>query len=149
MWDAVNNAWNQRVLNYTQSQQLDLLRNIGFESPSWQDMSIVLIAIIVAASLMGALWSLWERNQQDPWLRLLNKARKQLVKAGIVTPENMASATTPRQLATLLQAQHGSQYEALHTWLMQLEAQRYAKASPSGKQLHQLRQQFTALVWPA
>ncbi len=149
VWDAVNNAWNQRVLNYTQSQQLDVLRNIGFESPSWQDLSIVLIAIIVAASLMGALWSLWERNQQDPWLRLLNKARKQLVKAGIVTPENMASATTPRQLATLLQAQHGSQYEALHTWLMQLEAQRYAKASPSGKQLHQLRQQFTALVWPA
>lgn len=66
VWDAVNNAWNQRVLNYTQSQQLDLLRNIGFESPSWQDLSIVLIAIIVAASLMGAIWSLWERNQQDP-----------------------------------------------------------------------------------
>ncbi len=149
VWDAVNNAWNQRVLNYTQGKQLDLLRNIGFESPSWQDLSIVLIAIIVAASLMGALWSLWERNQQDPWLRLLNKARKQLVKAGIVTAENLAAATTPRQLATLLQAQHGSQYEAVHTWLMQLEAQRYAKASPSGKQLHQLRQQFTALVWPA
>ncbi len=149
VWDAVNNAWNQRVLNYTQSKQLDLLRNIGFESPSWQDLSIVLIAIIVAISLMGALWSLWERNQQDPWLRLLNQARKQLVKAGMVTPENMAEATTPRQLATLLQARYGSQYEALQTWLMQLEAQRYARASASGQQLHQLRQQFTALVWPA
>ncbi len=149
VWDAVNNAWNQRVLNYTQGKQLDLLKNIGFESPSWQDLSKVLIAIIVVVSLVGAAWSMWERTQHDPWLRLLNKARKQLAQAGIVTPDNMAAARTPRQLATLLQAQHGTQYEALHAWLMQLEAQRYAKASPSGKPLNQLRQQFNALVWPA
>ncbi len=30
-WDAVNNGWNQWVLNYTQSKQLDLLKNLGFE----------------------------------------------------------------------------------------------------------------------
>ncbi len=144
-WEAVNNAWNQRVLNYTQGKQLDLLKNIGFESPSWQDLSKVLIAIIVAVSLVGAAWSMWERTQHDPWLRLLNKARKQLTKAGI----HSTTAHTPRQLAALLQAQHGSQYEALHTWLLQLEAQRYAKASPTGKPLNQLGQQFTTLVWPA
>ena len=148
VWDAVNNSWNQWVLNYTQGKQLELLKNMGFESPSWQDLSIVLIAIVVAVSLAGAAWSLWERTQHDPWLRLLNKARKQLATSGIVTPENMAVATTPRQLATLLQAQHGSQYEALQSWLMQLEAQRYARVSlPS--QLQQLRQQYRALVWPA
>jgi len=148
VWDAVNNSWNQWVLNYTQGKQLELLKNMGFESPSWQDLSIVLIAIVVAVSLAGAAWSLWERTQHDPWLRLLNKARQQLATSGIVTPENMAVATTPRQLATLLQAQHGSQYEALQSWLMQLEAQRYARVSlPS--QLQQLRQQYRALVWPA
>ena len=30
----VNNGWNQWVLNYTQSRQLDLLKNLGFEAPS-------------------------------------------------------------------------------------------------------------------
>jgi hypothetical protein len=33
-WEAVNNGWNQWVLNYTQSKQLDLLRNLGFSRPA-------------------------------------------------------------------------------------------------------------------
>ena len=41
----MNNSWNQWVLNYTQSKQLQLLRNLGFSSPSWEDLSYVLIAI--------------------------------------------------------------------------------------------------------
>jgi hypothetical protein len=32
-WEAVNNRWNQWVLNYTQSKQLNLLKNLGFDSP--------------------------------------------------------------------------------------------------------------------
>ncbi|MEN9627100.1 MAG: hypothetical protein RJA10_326, partial [Pseudomonadota bacterium] len=33
-WEAMNNRWNQWVLNYSQAKQLDLLRNLGFASPS-------------------------------------------------------------------------------------------------------------------
>jgi transglutaminase-like putative cysteine protease len=143
-WEAINNAWNQRVLNYTQGRQLDLLKNIGFQSPSWQDLSIVLIGIIVVVSLFGALWSLWERTQHDPWLRLLGKARRRLAKAGIES----TAATSPRQLAALLKAVHSTQHDALVSWLMRLEAQRYA-ASGSDQRLKQLRQQFNGLVWPA
>lgn len=66
LWDAANNRWNQWVLNYSQSKQLDLLRNIGFTSPSWEDLSYVLIGIIVVVSLAGAAWTLWERHRQDP-----------------------------------------------------------------------------------
>ena len=149
MWDAVNTSWNQWVLNYTQGKQLDLLKNMGFQSPSWQDLSYVLIGIIVAVSLGGAAWSLWERTQHDPWLRLLARAHKKLAKAGVVTSQNVSSASTPRQLAVLLKARHGNNHDALHTWLMQLEAQRYARQPPAGQQLRQLQQQFNALVWPA
>ena len=143
-WEAINNAWNQRVLNYTQGRQLDLLKNIGFQSPSWQDLSTVLIGIIVVVSLLGAAWSLWERTQHDPWLRLLGKARKRLAKAGI----DSTAATSPRQLVALLKTHHSTQHEALTGWLMQLEAQRYA-ASGSDQTFKQLRQQFNGLVWPA
>ncbi|MDO5087971.1 MAG: transglutaminase-like domain-containing protein, partial [Comamonadaceae bacterium] len=38
VWEAVNNRWNQWVLNYTQSRQLDLLKQLGFDAPSWQDL---------------------------------------------------------------------------------------------------------------
>ena len=53
VWDAVNNTWNQKMLNYTQAKQLDLLKNLGFSSPSWADLSYVLIAIIVSCQLTG------------------------------------------------------------------------------------------------
>ena len=143
-WEAINNAWSQRVLNYTQGKQLSLLKDIGFKSPSWQDLSYLLIGIIVMVSLLGAAWGLWERTQHDPWLRLLGKARKRLVKAGIESTQ----ATSPRQLAILLKTRHSTQHDALVSWLMQLEAQRYG-ASGSNQTIKQLRQQFNGLVWPA
>jgi hypothetical protein len=53
-WEAVNNGWNQWVLNYTQSRQLDLLKNIGFDAPSLEDLAYVLLYLLVGASLAGA-----------------------------------------------------------------------------------------------
>ncbi len=154
-WEAVNNSWNQWVLNYTQSKQLTLLKDIGFQSPSWQDLSYVLLGTIVLASLVGAAWTLWDHTQHDPWLRLLERARKRLARAGM----DSTAASSPRQLARLLQAHaaqgKGPPQQALHDWLMALERQRYAPArspegvSPAGQQLRQLKRQFRELVWPA
>ena len=149
-WEAVNNSWNQWVLNYTQGKQLNLLKNIGFTSPSWEDLSYVLIGIVVAVSIAGAAWGLWERTQHDPWLRLLGRARKRLAKAGIES----TAASTPRQLALLLRGKlPDSKADPTQSgpvaWLMQLEAQRYAPASTHSTQaLQQLKQQFRTLAWP-
>jgi hypothetical protein len=75
-WEAINNSWNQWVLNYTQSKQLNLLKDIGFESPSWEDLSYVLLAIVVLVALLGAAWAYWDRVEHDPWLRLLGRTRR-------------------------------------------------------------------------
>ncbi len=154
-WEAINNGWNQWVLNYTQGKQLNLLKGMGFESPSWADLSYVLIGIVVLASLLGVAWTFWERTQHDPWLRLLDKARKQLALAGIKS----TPASSPRQLAMAVMARSPSQGTndvnavALHNWLMQLELQRYArdagKDNSQKEQLRQLQQQFSTLVWTA
>ena len=150
-WDAVNNAWAQRVLNYTQGKQLNLLKDIGFKSPSWEDLSYVLIGIVVLASVLGAAWAQWERVQHDPWLRLLAKARKRLSKAGI----DSLPSTSPRQLAEKLDAKFpagdGEKVQALRAWLMQVEMQRYASGgkAKASTRLEQLRRQFNSLTWPA
>jgi transglutaminase-like putative cysteine protease len=152
-WEATNNSWNQWVLNYTQGRQLNLLKNLGFESPSWEDLSYVLIAIIVLAALTGAGWTLWERAQHDPWVRLLARARKRLDKAGIPS----TPASSPRQLAQEVLARYGRQpgstAQALADWLLRLEQQRYAAApAAAGKaplQLQALREEFRQLAWPA
>ncbi|ABM36532.1 transglutaminase family protein [Polaromonas naphthalenivorans] len=154
-WEAINNGWNQWVLNYTQGKQLSLLKNIGFETPDWLDLTRLLIGALVLASIAGGGWAWWERSQHDPWLRLLGRARKRLAQAGIES----TPATSPRQLARQVLQQYGDQGQALHDWLVQLEVQRYAPTAQTARpstplkshvrQLDQLRQQFSRLRWPA
>jgi len=141
-WEAVNNGWNQWVLNYTQGRQLDLLKHIGFSAPSVQDLIAVLLGLVIATSLGAALWTLWERSQHDPWLRLLARARTQLRSAGI----EINDATPPREMAAQLAQRHGASADAARDWLLRLEAQRYARAAPQA--LSALRAEFTRLPWP-
>jgi transglutaminase-like putative cysteine protease len=145
-WEAVNNRWNQWILNYTQGKQLQLLKDIGFESPSWEDLAYVLIGIVVAVSLAGAAWTLWDRSQHDPWLRLLGRARKQLARAGL----DSHAATSPRQLARQVLLRYGDEGQALHDWLLQLEAQRYAVTPAGGTatSVALLKKQYAGLRWP-
>ncbi|HSV53437.1 MAG TPA: DUF3488 and transglutaminase-like domain-containing protein [Burkholderiaceae bacterium] len=151
-WEALNNSWNQWVLNYTQSKQLNLLKNLGFDAPSWEDLGYVLIGVIVFVSLCGALWTLWEKREHDPWLRLLGRARAKLRRAGLDT----GPAQPPRQIAALvterLQPQWGSDATALREWLLRLEAHRYSrddeKNGPRGLRLATLQREFNQLAWP-
>lgn len=141
-WEALNNSWNQWVLNYTQSKQLDLLKNLGFTSPSWEDLSYVLLALVVALALTGAAWTLWDRRQHDPWLRLLLRVRRRLGQAGVDLPP----ATPPRQIATVVTGRFGETGRALSDWLLKLETQRYAR-NP-GVSLAALQREFKQLAWP-
>ncbi len=126
-WEAVNNRWNQWVLNYSQARQLNLLKNLGFESPSWQDLGKVLALIVALVGLVGAAFTYWERHHQDPWLRQLGKARKRLAKSGLTSE----ASTPPRTLALQALAKFGEPARGLHDWLLQYEAMRYRPISSS------------------
>jgi transglutaminase-like putative cysteine protease len=149
IWEAVNNAWNQRVLNYTQSRQLNLLRALGFESPSWEDLGLLLLGVLVAASLAGALWTRWERRRQDPWLRLLESVRRRLERAG----QPVGAAATPREMAVRLALMHDpkdNRVQAVQAWLRRYEQLRYAPRGgrSSAGDLVALRRELKELSWP-
>jgi len=142
-WEAVNNAWNQRILNYTQSRQLNLLKDIGFSAPSWEELTFVLIGIIVFVALAGAAWTVWDRREHDPWLRLLNRVRRKLLAQGVdITP-----AAPPRRIATLVTARFGELGAPLAHWLLKMEQQRYASAADES--LRALQTQLRHIHWPA
>jgi transglutaminase-like putative cysteine protease len=141
-WEAMNNRWNQWILNYTQSRQLNLLRNLGFDSPSWEDLARVLLMVTVVVALGGAAWSWWDRLQHDPWLRLLGRARKRLRQAGL----DIGAAAPPREIAHLVITRFGQDARGLADWLLKLEAQRYARVP--GATLSALRREFQQLSWP-
>ncbi|MDI3512572.1 MAG: protein-glutamine gamma-glutamyltransferase, partial [Betaproteobacteria bacterium] len=142
-WEAINNRWNQWVLNYTQGRQLDLLRHLGFDSPSWRDLLLALALVVGTAGLAGALWMLWERQQHDPWLRLLDRARRQLEQQGLPA----VTRPTPRELARQTQQHWGdtARARAIEAWLLRLEAQRYSAAP--GASLATLRREFRQIPW--
>jgi transglutaminase-like putative cysteine protease len=149
VWEAVNNGWNQWVLNYSQTTQFNLLKNIGFDSPSWEDLSYVLIGLVVFASLCGALWTLWERSRHDPWLRLLERAAKKLQAAGM----RIGPDCPPRRMSQLLQQRIGvadPRLPPIRDWLLQMEQLRYAPADTAATiQLMRLRRELPQLPWPA
>ena len=144
VWDAVNNRWNQSVLNYTQGKQLNLLKNLGFNNPSWTDLVYVLIAVVVLVSLAGAGWTLWERQQHDPWLRLLRRASQRLHTLGLTDTEHLP----PRALALRVRERWGDTpfSHSVTQWLLQLERQRYSRESPVS--LATLQREYQQLAWP-
>ncbi len=143
VWDAVNNTWNQKVLNYSEAKQLDLLKNLGFSSPSWVDLSYVLIAIIVAISLLGIAWTTWDKRQHDPWLRLLASVRTRLAKTGLTSSANMS----PRELALITVNHFGESAKPLAAWLIQLEELRYRKHIRN-TDIASLKSGLKRIAWP-
>lgn len=143
-WEALNHRWNQWVLDYNQTRQLDLLKRLGFADPESTDLVRLLAGMMALMGLAGAAWALRQGHRQEPWLRLLQQARQRLRRAGYP----LAPQATPRQLAGLLEADPaaGGRWQALRDWLLELERQRYDPSSR--RSLADLRRQARALEWP-
>ena len=124
-WETLNNRWNQWVLNYSRGQQLDLLKDLGFEAPSWQDIAMVLIAALSSLALVGAGWAWWDRHRLDPWARQMQRLRTTLAAIGIEARPH----ESPRQLAQRVTERYGSAGGPVVALLEQFEVQRYGRAA--------------------
>ncbi|HLL17184.1 MAG TPA: DUF3488 domain-containing protein, partial [Rubrivivax sp.] len=102
-------------------QQFDLLRNLGFAAPSWEDLVKLLTLLLGGAALAGAGWAWWDRRRQDPWLRLQQRVQLRLAALGVdVGPQH-----APRERALRVRQQLGKRGEAAAAQLEALDQQRY------------------------
>jgi transglutaminase-like putative cysteine protease len=124
-WEAINNRWNQWVLSYSRGQQLDLLKSLGFKSPDWTDLAMMLIGALVTLASAGALWAWWDRRRVDPWVRQMDSVRRCLALLGIVADPH----EPPRALAQRVQARFGNAGTALAEMLHLIDRQRYSRAA--------------------
>jgi len=122
-WEQLNNQWNQSVLNYSRGRQFDLLRELGFSSPSWQDLATLTIGLLAAISAAGAAWAWWDRRRQDPWQRLQKRVQQRLAALGVT----VAAHDPPRARAQRVRQQLGARGEPLAAELDRLDRQRYAQ----------------------
>ena len=120
-WEAVNNHWNQWVLNYSRAQQFDLLQRLGFESPDWQTLGLIVVCLLVTVALGGAAWALWDRHRQDPWQRLQGQIRDALAPLGVMARPH----DPPRRLAALVRERLGNRSDLLAYELDALDRARY------------------------
>ncbi len=123
VWERFDNQWNQWVLNYSRGKQFNLLQHLGFQSPSWADLSYVLAGLLSMAALAAAGWALWDRQRQDPWQRLQARVQRRLHELGV----EVAMHEGPRRRAERVREQLGSAAEPLAELLEQLESARYGR----------------------
>jgi transglutaminase-like putative cysteine protease len=122
-WETLNNRWNQWVLNYSRGQQFDLLRELGFEAPSWQDLATLLIGLLCSAALAGAGWAWWDRRRQDPWQRLQRRVQQRLTTLGVVVLPHQPPRTRAQEVRLAL----GPRGEPVAALLDALDRARYAE----------------------
>ena len=124
-WEAVNNRWNQWVLNYSRGQQLDVLKQIGFVAPTWEDLALLLVGALSGLALAGAIWAWLDRHRVDPWVRQLERMKRALRPLGVPA----APHDPPRALAARVRERLGAAGEPLAAVLDALEARRYSRAA--------------------
>ena len=122
-WEAVNNRWNQWVMNYSRAQQVDLLKRLGVSGTGWADMARLLIIALSSLAAAGAIWAWWDRRRIDPWTRQMMRVRATLLQLGITAAEHEA----PRSLAQRVREKLGERGLALATLLETLDKQRYGR----------------------
>ncbi len=122
-WEAVNNRWNQWVMNYSRNQQVNLLKRLGLSNTGWEDMVRLLIGALSALASSVALWAWWEQRRVDPWTRQMLRLRAVLLSLGISSADHEA----PRKLAQRVRTQLGEPGQALADLLDKLDLQRYGR----------------------
>jgi lytic murein transglycosylase B len=126
VWDAVNQRWNDWVLDYGPTRQLDMLRRLGWVAADWRDVARALGIALAALALLGTAALVWQRPRRDPWQRLLTRAARRWARVGVACPPPL----TPRRLLASIERHPGVQGDAdmrraWAEWLLALEAVRY------------------------
>lgn len=122
-WEAIENLWNQAVLNFTAERQHSLISRLGL-APSGRNLSIV-FSVTISLLVAGlAVLSLRHRQVLDPLGHLVTQLRARLAQAGFRTPPNEGLSDLRRRLTPQLRPTQAEEAAAL---LQALEDARYRR----------------------
>jgi transglutaminase-like putative cysteine protease len=125
-WDALNTAWNDRVIKFNYSDQLRLLQWLGFKSPGAQELGWAF-----GAGLVGwMLWIAWHVGRGAPRLRPDKLARayialcRKLSRAGVTRESHQG----PLAFASEVSQRRPDLRDEVHSLLLRYTQLRYGRA---------------------
>jgi transglutaminase-like putative cysteine protease len=122
-WEALENLWNQAVLNYSEERQRSLISRLGV-TPSWRNLSIAFaVTVTVLLATLAAL-SLRHREVRDPLADLVTRLRARLALVGLKSPGSEGLTDLRQRLAQRLRPAQAEEVAAL---LQALEDARYCR----------------------
>lgn len=101
-WEAINNAWNQWVLNYTPDKQKNFLKSLGFEDVSWRTLAGLMTVFGMLALAVVVLPLLVHRRKIDPIDAVYEALCKLMARQGVAR----AMHEGPRAYASRLMAEN-------------------------------------------
>lgn len=135
-WEAVSNGWNQWVLGYNASRQLELMRKLGLPDADWR-LLVQCLAGGTGLWLLWLTWRLWPRRAPlDTLDRLWQQACRKLARRGLVRAEWETASAFARR-AALAAPQHADTITAIAETYTDL---RFGRSPPTPAALAALRQ---------
>lgn len=83
-WDAINNAWNQSVLNYTPDRQKKFIQSLGFDDVDWRTLTFLLLGVGAIVVAIIALPLVLQRQKIDPARALYDRFCQRMARKGLV-----------------------------------------------------------------
>lgn len=129
-WEALNNAWNQWVLDYTPARQRDFLQRLGFARTDWRTMVPVMAVLGIAALCIAAVPLLPRRKKRDPVNALYQSLCDRLARQGLPRAPHEGPRAYGARLTGSASPLPAARKEALARFLACYENLRYGAADP-------------------
>jgi protein-glutamine gamma-glutamyltransferase len=142
-WDAASNWWQERIVNFNRSAQLNLLRYFGLDRIDYRGMTLLLIAAGAVWALL--LWLLLVRRshttQSDALGRVWNRFIKVLGSRGLT----IAAHEGPQTIAMRAAARLPAVAAELQKFTNHYSQLRFGKANCDSAQIKSLRRRLRQL----
>ncbi|MEO6079929.1 MAG: DUF3488 and transglutaminase-like domain-containing protein [Steroidobacteraceae bacterium] len=143
-WDAASNWWQERVVNFNRSAQLDLLRRLGLDHIDYPGMVLLLGGGAVLWGL--ALWGIAARRPRpkatDALGRTWNRFLGLLAARGIV----IAAHDGPRAIAARAEVQLPAAADEIRSFASRYAQLRFGSAEQSEAAISALRSQLRRIA---
>ena len=129
-WEAVNNGWNQWVLDYSPTRQRDFVQSLGFRNGDWQTLTLLMVAIGIAVMTIVALPLVRHWQRRDRMEALYAAFCDNLAQLGCPRAVHEGPRAFRERLIASELALPAEKLAAMRSFLELYEEARYAPASP-------------------